>query len=102
MKQWLSSPDLRAAILEAVEIAVRRGPRKARRTPLDKPTPAYDRMLGIASDCRRVAAVAQAHPLEDILAGCLNENQRTRTIAAMRECRDALAALLSDANASDI
>jgi hypothetical protein len=104
MKPVLSSPDpdLRAAIIEAAETATKRGPRKSNRNPLYEPNAAYDRALGIADDCRRVAAVAQTHPLANILAGCLNENHRTRTIAAMRECRDALAVLLSDANAADI
>jgi hypothetical protein len=98
----LPDPDLRAAIIEAAENATRRGHRKSNRNPLYKSNPAYDRAIGIAHDCRKVSAVAQAHSLADILAGCLNENHRTRSITAMRDCRDALTSLLSDANAADI
>ena len=97
------SPAELAAMRRAIVEAAERGLRPKRRAkcvnPLYEPSPLFDATAGVSGSCRRILEFVEKHGASQIMSGCVDDGMRSRTIATMTKCRDALTEILEEAQA---
>lgn len=89
----------RAAIREAVIEAAKPTRSPDRKNPKYRPDPQFDAMLAVSGGCRDMMDEVRELEPQFVIGGFVDEAQRERNLASIRECRDYLTRLLEYADA---
>jgi hypothetical protein len=91
--------QIRDAVLAAAERGMRnKASRSDRKNPLYRPNPQYDAMVQVSAGCRDMMdRVGNLDPAF-IIGGFVDDAQRERNLASIRECRDFLTTILETTN----
>lgn len=92
---------LRQAVIEAAERGLRgtfKVPSASRVNPNYKPDPQWDAMLAVSAGCRNMMDKVRGLNPAYIIGGFIDDGQRTRNLADIRECRDFLNQILEMAD----
>jgi hypothetical protein len=90
---------LRQAVVEAAERGLRPERGRPAANPIHQPNPQYDAMLAVSAGCRDMMEKVRDLAPEYIVGGFVDQGQRERNIAHIRECRDYLTSILETADA---
>jgi hypothetical protein len=91
--------ELRQMVIEASLRGLRRTPRrKPARNRLCKPNPQWDAMLAVSAGSRDIMNKVRGLEPAYIVGGFIDDGQRARNLASIRECRDFLSRILNYAD----
>lgn len=91
---------LREQIVEAARIglsAPRKRRRAKRKNPLYQRDPQWDAMLAVSAGCRNMMEKVRGIDPHYVIGGFVDDGQRQRNLASIRECRDFLNLVLDAA-----
>lgn len=92
---------LREAVLEAASVGLsgKRPAAPSRKNPHYQPDAKWDAMLAVSAGCRDMMDRVRDLTPDFILSGFVDDGQRQRNLASIRECRDFLTLILEAADA---
>lgn len=96
----IANDPVMQAMREAVEQAAANppAPKGGKANPIYEPNPSADETLKIVGPCRMLAARIRSIKVPKVLAGFIDDGDRTDGLNAIRECRDFFTLILEEAN----